>query len=373
MSETEDKSSKTEEPTDKKIRDARKKGDVPSSKETGNLMSIFSLFVVTALILPAAAPQLAEALSRVIESAGRVEIGEAGEGLDEAGRVMRGLGLPLAMILAPAFAVMVALAIFGVLIQGEVVVAGERIKPNLSKINPLSGLKKLFSKDTLVEFAKNLAKVAVVGIIGVWIARDAVTAIWQGRLFAPEALPGYLQHEVSRVLIGASAFLVPLAIVDIVWRRYQWREKLKMSLKEVRDEHKDSEGDPLIKRKRDEVRRRRARQRVAQAVPTASVVLTNPTHFAVALRYEAGRDAAPVCVAKGTDLVAAQIRKLARENDVPLIENRPLARALHAAVEVDQTIPAEHWKAVAEIIRYVMDIRARIRRAPPAGSSLRDD
>ena len=144
-----------------------------------------------------------------------------------------------------------------------------------------------------------------------------------------------------------------------------------MTLKEVRDEHKDLEGDPHIKAKRAQIRRYRVTQRIAVAVPTATVVVTNPTHFAVALRYEMGRDSGPVCVAKGADHVAAQIRKLARENEVTIVENKPLARALFATVEVDQMVPAEHWQAVAEIIGYVLSLRRKLKVAPPEGSRLR--
>jgi len=268
-------------------------------------------------------------------------------------------------------AVMIAAAVFGVLIQGETVVSLERIRPKLSKLSPGAGLKKIVSADNLVEFLKNVAKVLVVAAIALWVARGAVTGIWQSRGFLPEELPGYLRREVALVLIGATVFLVPVSIIDIVWKRVQWIKKQRMSIKEVRDEHKEAEGDPRVRLRRDEIRRRRARQRVAAAVPTASVVLTNPTHYAVALRYQPGADSAPVCVAKGADLMAAQIRRLAREHDIPMVENRPLARALHATVEVDDQIPVEHWQAVAEIIGYVMDLRRNIRRKPPAGSSLR--
>ncbi|WP_212522779.1 flagellar biosynthesis protein FlhB [Actibacterium sp. MT2.3-13A] len=371
MSENEDKSSKTEEPSERKLRKAREKGDVPSSRETGNMMSVFALFVLTLFILPQAGPQLAGALRGVFESAGQIGVGEGRQGLADLGAVVRALGRAIALALAPALLVMIVAAIFGVLIQGETVVSLDRIRPKLSKLSPLSGLKKMFSADSFVEFAKNVAKVLVVAVIAVWVARGAVTGIWQSRGFVPEELPGYLRGEVAKLLIAATVFLVPVAVIDIVWKRMQWIKKQRMSLKELRDEHKESEGDPMVRMRRAEIRRKRARQRVAQAVPTASVVLTNPTHYAVALRYQPGVDTAPVCVAKGTDLMAAQIRRLARENDIPLVENRPLARALHASVEVDDQIPVEHWQAVAEIIGYVMDLRRNIRRRPPSGSSLR--
>jgi flagellar biosynthetic protein FlhB len=144
-----------------------------------------------------------------------------------------------------------------------------------------------------------------------------------------------------------------------------------MTMQEVRDEHKDSEGDPQIRAKREGLRRARAKRRLAAAVPRATVVLTNPTHYAVALKYEQGVDAAPVCLAKGTDLIAAQIRRIAREHDIPIVENKPLARALHDMTEVDAQIPVAHWQAVAEIIAFVIDLRRNVRRDPPRGSALR--
>lgn len=371
MAEDEDKSNKTEEPTERKLRKAREQGDVPSSRETGNMMSVLSLFVLTLFLLPQAAPQLTGALGGLLQTAGQIGVGEGRQGLADLGVVLRALGRSIGLALAPAFFIMIVAAVFGVLIQGETVVSLERIKPKLSKISPWSGLKKMVSADSVVEFAKNVAKVLVVAAIAGWVARGAVTGIWQSRGFVPEELPGYLRREVAQVLIGAAVFLVPVSIFDIVWKRAQWIKKQRMSIKEVRDEHKEAEGDPRMKGRRDEIRRKRARQRVAAAVPTASVVLTNPTHYAVALRYQPGIDTAPLCVAKGADLMAAQIRRLAREHDIPMVENRPLARALHATVEVDDQIPVEHWQAVAEIIGYVMDLRRNIRRKPPAGSSLR--
>jgi flagellar biosynthetic protein FlhB len=144
-----------------------------------------------------------------------------------------------------------------------------------------------------------------------------------------------------------------------------------MSVRDEKDEMKETEGDPHIKGKRQQIQREKSRQRMAQAVPRATVVLTNPTHYAVALRYEGGADDAPICVAKGADLMAAQIRRLAREADVPIIENKPLARALYDVAEIDREIPVEHWEAVAAIIGYVLDLGRNIRRAPPKGSSLR--
>lgn len=368
----EDASSKTEEPTESKLRKAREKGDVPASRETGNLMSVFALMVITVFLLPSVLPNLAGVLKGLLEMAGQIEIGEDVAGLADLGEIAGRLSRGIAGVLVPVVVVMVLAALFGVLIQGETVVALERIKPKGSKISPLQGLKRLFSMDTLVEFAKNVAKVMVVGAMAVFIAYEAVTTVWQGPNAIPEAFLPYIRQTVLRLLIAGTLFLVLIAVMDILWKRASWIKKQRMSMRELRDEHKDSEGDPHIKAKRGEIRRKQARQRIAVAVPTATLVLTNPTHFAVALKYVPGVDQAPVCVAKGTDVIAAQIRRIARENDVAIVENRALARSLHALVEVDSAIPVEHWQAVAEIIGYIMDLRRNIRRKAPKGSQLRD-
>lgn len=365
---TEDKDSKTEEATEQKLRKAREKGDVPSSKEVGNTMSIFALFLLTIFVLPNAAGPMTAALGALISDAATMQVGAGETGVNDLSGILRGLFSPLVAALAPAAAIMIGLALFGVFLQGDVVVSAERIKPRLSKVSPMAGLKRLFSSETAIEFLKNLAKVSVVATIGTVVAQRAVTTIWDVPGFVPETLPSFLRQEIALILLGSTVFLVPLAVFDVIWKRAKWHKKQRMSMKEVRDEHKDSEGDPMIRMRRDQLRRKRAQQRAAQTVPTATVVLTNPTHYAVALRYEPGQDAAPVCVAKGMDLMAAQIRKLARENDVPVLENKPLARALHASVEIDQEIPAEHWQAIAEIIRYVMDLRREIAVRPPEGT-----
>ncbi|TMV54330.1 flagellar biosynthesis protein FlhB, partial [Thioclava sp. BHET1] len=253
----------------------------------------------------------------------------------------------------------------------ETVVAVERIKPKLSKLSPIGGFKRIFGPGNLVEFAKSMVKVLIIGGFAIWFARAAVVDIWQGTGFLPESLPQYIRHFAGLLLIATCAFLLPVALGDVIWKRISWMRKQRMSLKEIRDEHKEQEGDPKIKGRRLQMARARARKRMAQAVPKATVILTNPTHYAVALRYEQGVDHAPVCLAKGTDLMARRIREIAAEHNIPVVENRPLARALHAAVEIDETVPVEHWQAVAEIVGYVFDLRRNIRRKPPKGSELR--
>ncbi|MDK3016706.1 flagellar type III secretion system protein FlhB [Pseudodonghicola flavimaris] len=371
MAEDQDKSQKTQEPTEKKLRDARKQGDVPSSRETGNMMVVLSLFGVSALILPWQGPRLAGALSALIDGAGQVVVGEGRSGLAALGLVLREALLSLGLVLAPLFLLIMAGGVFGVLIQGETVAALDRVKPKLSKVSPVQGLKRLFSANTLVEFVKSLIKVLVVGGLAIWVTLWAVEGIWEAPGFVPESLPAYLLLAARRLLLAATVFLVPVAVLDILWHRFEWRRRQMMTVQEVRDELKDSEGDPQIKGRRAMLRRRRAQQRIAAAVPTASVILTNPTHYAVALKYQQGSDAAPVCVAKGADLMARRIREIAFEHDVPIIENKPLARMLYDQVEVDQMVPVEHWQVVAEIIGFVFDLKRNRTRPPPAGSVLR--
>lgn len=371
MAEEQDRSGKTQEPTEKKLREARRKGDVPSSRETGNMMVVVSLFAAAAFVLPWQMPQLVEKLAGLIDAAGRIPVGTGRPGLVQLGQVLRDFGLSLAAALGPVFLLLLSGGVFGVLIQGETVVAAERIRPKLSKLSPIEGFKRLFSANSMVEFAKNLVKVLVVGGLALWVTDGAVREIWAGPGFLPESLPGYMLDAARRLLIAAAAFLVPVAVIDILWKRFDWRRRQMMTVKEVRDEMKEAEGDPLLKAKRMSIRRRRAQQRIAVAVPKASVILTNPTHFAVALKYEQGVDMAPVCVAKGTDLMARRIREIAFDHDIPIIENKPLARALHEAVEIDEMVPVEHWQVVAEIISFVLDLQRNQRRDPPAGSTLR--
>jgi flagellar biosynthesis protein FlhB len=371
MAEEEDQSSKTEEATEQKLRKSRTKGDVPSSREPSVAMSVMALFVIVFYLAPGVMTNLGGALQGLIDMAGAIEVGEGRSGLRDLEAVSEPLAWAVAAILAPIMGVMIFAAVFGMIVQGETVVALERIKPKLSKVSPLAGFKRLFSVDAFVEFAKSLAKVAVVAGIAGWIGSRVVTSMWEAPLFLPESLLGYSGSAAARILLVCGTVLAAIAVLDVIWKRAQWLKKQRMTLRELRDEHKDTEGDPFIRAKRAGIRRQRARQRISAAVPKATVVIANPTHFAVALRYELGRDAAPTCVAKGTDRVAARIREIAREAGVPIVENRPLARILHATVEVDDPVPVEHWKAVAEIIAYVMDLRRNLDRQPPEGSRLR--
>ncbi len=373
MADDQDKSTKTEEPTEKKLRDARRKGDVPNSKETGNMVVVLSLIGIVALILPWRADDLMAALGSQIGLSGQWTIGEGASGLRDLNGNLQVLRQQLLIGIAPMFGLMLLGAVAGTLLQGSTVVALDRIKPKLSKLSPMKGLKRLFSAASLVEFLKNLIKVVVVGTMAVWITIGAVKQVWESPGFLPETLPIYLQSQAVKLLFATAAFLVPIALADMLWRRYEWRNRQRMSHKDIKDEHKESEGSPEIRAKRAMLRRQRSQQRIATAVPLANLVLTNPTHCSVALKYDPAVDIAPVCVAKGADHMARRIRELAHEHGIPMIENKPLTRVLFEAVEVDETVPADHWEVVAEIVGFVMDLEKNVKRRPPDGSVLRTD
>lgn len=371
--EEKDDGDKTLDASDQKIRKAREKGDVPITREAGNLMSALALLLIFVMLLPAISGRLMRALEGALAHAGQVDVGSDGGGVADLSALIYDMAWDLSLAMGPVFAALLVGGLIAITIQGPLVVTLERIKPKLSKVSPLAGLKRLFSKNTLVEFAKNVTKVLVVGLIATSLAYQAVQQVWLTDLVLPERIGPFLTGWVVRILAWVLLFLAVITLADVLWQRHSWAEKQKMSHKEMRDEMKEAEGDPMLKAKREGIRRQRAMQRAATAVPMANVILTNPTHYAVALRYTQGEDMAPVCVAKGADLMATQIRRIARENDVPIIENRPLARALYETVELDRTIPMEHWQAVAEIIGFLMDLKARRRRKPPAGSSFRID
>jgi flagellar biosynthesis protein FlhB len=263
--------------------------------------------------------------------------------------------------LAIPFMIFAAAGLAGNLVQHRPLFSTEPITPKFSKVSPLKGFKRLFSKTSLVNFTKSLSKLTLVSaviVVIVWPNRDKLDTIVG---LDAAKLMDLTYSLASQVMIGVVAILSIIAAIDLAWQKHTWWEKQRMTIKEIRDEHKQMEGDPQVRAKLRQIRIERGRQRMMQNVPRAAVVITNPTHYSVALEYEKGMDA-PVCVAKGLDNIAFKIRQVAEENGIPIIENAPLARTLHASVEVDEAIPQEHYKAVAEIIGYIMGLRGQAGR-----------
>jgi flagellar biosynthetic protein FlhB len=268
----------------------------------------------------------------------------------------RDLEYILIVTLGVPFLLLAIAAIAGNIIQHRFVWSAESLKPKFSKISPLAGAKRIFGKQAAANFAKGLFKVGALGVvmaIVLWPDRFLLDALVRSD---PSAMLGTTMTLTMQLLVAVVAMLALVAIADYVFQYRQWFERQKMSLQEMKEEFKQSEGDPHIKGRIRQLRQARMRKRMMAAVPKASVVITNPTHFSVALQYERGMPA-PVCVAKGTDAIAFKIREVAKAHDIPIVENVPLARALYASVEIDDEIPVEHYHAVAEIIGYVMGLK----------------
>ncbi len=355
MAEESEQSERSEEPTQKRLDEAIRRGDVVKSQEVNTWFIIGAAALNLMIFSGSMGGGLETALRGLIANAHAVAFD--GGGLT---RLVTRLGSEIIAAAAVPFLVLMAAAAAGNMIQHRFLWSGEPLRPALSKISPAAGLKRLFSRQALVNFAKGLAKLAVVG--GIMAA-----LLWpeRGRLDAlvDTDLAGTLEltRSLSLSTLGAVvAVLAVIAALDYLWQYRQWYERQKMSLRELKEEFKQTEGDPAIKAKIRQLRQTRARKRMIAQVPKASVVITNPTHFAVALQYERGMNA-PVCLAKGADAVALRIRAVAEEARVPIVENPPLARALHATVELDQEIPPEHYKAVAEVISYVMRLSGAVR------------
>jgi flagellar biosynthetic protein FlhB len=356
MAEEQDQSEKTEDPTQKRLEDALKRGDVVKSQEVG------TWFVIAGgtLVLVAFSGHMARSLAATMRGliANSYQIGLDGPALPG---LFEKIGLELIAALAIPFLLLMLAAVAGNLVQHKPVWSFDVMTPKLSKISPAAGFKRLFSMQALANLAKGVVKMTLIGAVLtalMWPERLRLIALTRGDL--ADVLPLTLSLVVK--LLGAVvAMMAIVAAADYLFQYRRWYEKQKMSLRELKEEFKQSEGDPTIKGKMKQVRHARMRKRMIAAVPKATVVITNPTHYAVALHYERGMPA-PVCVAKGVDALALKIREVAGEHTVPVVENPPLARALHATVEVDQAIPPEHYKAVAEVIGYVLRLRRALRR-----------
>lgn len=349
-----DSDQKTEEPTQKRLDDARKKGEVAMAPEMRHATMMLGALIVTGWVGAWACSDILAMVTRIWGGAEEFRLDpEGAQGL------MTGIALGFLGALWPVLALLVGCAIGTAVLQGKITISWSRIKPKWSKLNPASGLKRMFSTRSLVEFAKTLAKFGAIII--------AVLMVLSPRLVGLDQLVGYTPLFVGKAAaelafeaIRAVVFIVVfLAVADYVYQNRAFMKRMRMSLQEIKDEYKQSEGDPKIKGRIRQIRMERARRRMMAAVPTASVIVTNPTHYSIALKYEHGVMNAPVVVAKGVDAIALRIREIATEAGVPIVESPPLARALFASADIDRPIPVEHYAAVAEIIGYVLRLSKR--------------
>jgi flagellar biosynthetic protein FlhB len=354
VAEEADDTEKTEDPTQKRLDDAIERGDVVKSQEVNTWFILAGAALILSSFSGSIAGGLQTALRNLITNSFAIPI-DGGSLLALLGSLERTL---LVIFAVPLALIMVA-AVGGNLVQHRLVWSAQVLKPTLSKISPASGLKRVFGKQALANLIKGLLKLAILGAVMaaiLWPERHRLDALVRTD---PVNIGATIHMLALRLLGAAVALLAVIAAADYLFQYRQWFERQKMSLREMKEEFKSTEGDPHVKARIRALRQARMRKRMMAAVPTASVVITNPTHFAVALRYETGMTA-PICVAKGIDTIALKIREVAGEHDVPVVENPPLARALHATVDIDDEIPVEHYQAVAQVIGYVMRLKRGI-------------
>lgn len=353
MAEGQDNEDKTEEPTQRRIEEAIKRGDVARSQEINTLFVFGGLALALIMFGPASGREIIFAMKPFLGNMHQIP--------SDAGGVryaLQTMVLATGAAIALPIIVMTIFSIAGGLVQHRPLWTTEPLTPKMERISPIAGFKRVFGKQAFLQFLKGLAKLAIVGI-AVWVVIDSEKDRGDAlaRMDVTQIAPAMqiLAIKLIGVVMTVFAFL---AAGDYLYQRVTWHNKLRMTKEELKQEYKEQEGTPEIKQKRKQIAQARMKKRMMAAVPQATVVVMNPTHYAVALKYEKGM-AAPICVAKGVDSLALRIRDIARENGVAVVQNPPLARALHAKVAIDDEIPVEHYKAVAEVIGYVLRLKRR--------------
>ena len=354
MSSDADDSQKTEDPTGRKLQEARDQGQVAKSQEVNNLLMILALTISVVVFGGSMARDIVNMSLPFIEAPDKVPT-------DLGHLTTIGWKLLSMVLFAGAAPLVIALfAAFGAgYLQFGLILSSESLVPDLEKLSPLKGLKRMFSLRSFTEFLKGILKLLVVGSIVYLVITPSIGDLHKLVGMEVVQLLGVITDLLHRLLFTALAAMVVIALADIFYQRYEHIKSLRMSRQEIKDEMRESEGDPIIKGRLRQLRMERARKRMMAEVPKADVVVTNPTHYAVALKYDQIEMSSPKVVAKGVDKVAQRIREIAAENDVPVVENPPLARGLYAAVEIDQEVPPEFYKAVAEVIGFIYRLKRR--------------
>lgn len=351
-----DDSQKTEEPTPKRLEEARKKGQVALSRELNNWIMLLAATLLIGALSPSVFGRLKAHMQAYLEHATTLPGAPGGLGnvLGESFWIVLGiLALPLLILIFAAF--------IGPFMQVGPLFSTEVLKPDISKISPVKGFKRLFSLRSMMEFAKGILKIAVIATVGFIILYPFYGSVEHMVGLPLPLMLLELKELVVRLMIGVLVALIIIAVIDIAFQRTEHMKKMRMTKQELKDEYKQTEGDPHVRARLRQLRAERARQRMMQSVPQADVVITNPTHFSIALKYNPEEMDAPVCIAKGVDEVALRIREVAKEHNIVLYENPPLARVLYDTVEIDEMVPAEHYKAVAEVISYVFKLKGKLK------------
>lgn len=346
---------KTEEATPKKIQDSRKEGSVAKSKELTNALSLLALFVTLRFAMSFVGPRLVALFDKYWVHASYYVL----QGIDYQSvlEMMIELAKDVVIISIPFLLVGFVVAFLGNKVQFKWMVTTKPMQPKLNKINPISGFKRIFSARSLFELVKSVALISLIAYMAYTVLEKHANELYVlYRITISQSL-ALLMDIVWELGIKISLVMLAVGFVDFAYQRYKHKQDLKMTKQEVKDEYKNSEGDPQIKSQQKQRMRQASQRRMMASIPEADVVITNPTHFAVALKYDANEHAAPVVTAKGTDFLAAKIKDVAKEHGVEIVENKPLARMLYYNVDIDREIPPELYQAVADILAYVYNLK----------------
>ncbi len=350
---------KTEEPTAKKLKDAREEGQVAKSQDIVIAFSLLGLFLTLKVMIG----YIGESFMASYQEMYGLISDIAGEPFTQntASSIVQYGILRVLIISAPIYIIAVLVAFVTNIYQVKWAPTGKPLMPKLSKLNPISGFKKIFSKDKVVDLLKSVAKIGII----IYIVYDALKDQWGvlRNLYDVSLLSaiGLIGDTVINLGIKISAFFIAIAFIDYMYQKYKFKEDMKMTKQEVKDEYKQTEGDPHVKGQIRQKMREASRRRMMQELPQADVVITNPTHLAVAIKYDRENSkGAPVVIAKGADYLAGKIKEVARENDIEIVENKPLARMLYYNVEIGMEIPPELYQMVAEVLAYVYRLKGNI-------------
>lgn len=356
MADEEDKSSKTEEPTERKLFKAREKGNVPKSREVNNFFVLFAILIAIVTTLHWTWIRMLNLFGGTFSELGFKRMSS----FAEIGGSLLFMTTELFYMLAPTFLLLLIFAYFGGFVQNGFIMSVEPIIPKMSKISLIKGLERMFSARSFAEFLKSLVKMFVLGALIYWITYIHMEELilLMDKNMIDMALT--VETVLVRIIMAVLAIAIIMAIMDTIFEKAQYTKDQRMSRKELKDEYKETEGDPHIKGRQKQIRLDRARTRMMQEIPEADVVVTNPTHYAVALRYDKDKEAAPRIIAMGVDNIALRIREIAAENDIPLYEDPPLARQLYADADLGEEIPLELYAAVAKVVAFIYGIKKKV-------------
>lgn len=363
MADASDKESKTEEATPRKLDNAIEKGNTPVSREVAPFFTTLGVSTSIYLVAATSGGPFVQGLAVFIDSPADISL----ESSDDAAFLLAAVARNALQVTIPSMLVIGAFGVTAAAVQNPLRLTLQRIRPEFARLSPGSGLKRIFGLHGQVEFLKAVAKLVALTLVVLGFLLSHRHESINLLLLNPSDLPAALARQVVNLLLLVAAFLAVLAAADVLWSRFKWHRDLRMTRQEVKDEQKQSDGDPIIKARQRSLSRDRARRRMMATVPRATVVIANPTHYAVALRYVRGEQATPLVLAKGLDNIALKIRSIAEEHGIPVIEDRALARSLHDAVLPDRPIPPEFYRAVAEVILVLMTKNSG---PPPAGAPI---